>query len=124
MLTLLQYPIIDVKHDKWLHVIHVYKREIKLISTDLLDFTPTFYNRKFSKKQNILSNKIRELTDKINHLELMMHVYVNDIEQLVDNPSPDLRKKTETAYDLIKIGLIESTDAFIEIERDFADFVA
>lgn len=114
----------DVEYTQWLADIDFYKAELKKMQQQLEEFLPTFYTRDFAAQVERFQNRFirqREVIDILRH-EVKQHE--NDIQRLQVLPSPALRDKVSRIHLRLRNDVMTFVDLFVELERDFSDFLA
>lgn len=114
----------DEEYTQWLTDIDFYKSELKKMQQQLEDFLPTFYTRDFAAQVERFQNRFirqREVIDILRH-EVKQHE--NDIQRLQVLPSPELRDKVSRIHLRLRNDVTTFVDLFVELERDFSDFLA
>ena len=114
----------DVEYAKWLREIDFYKAELAKMQAQLADFIPTFYTKSFAAMVERFQNRFirqREVIDILRH-DVKQHE--NDIQRLQLTPSPELRDKVSRIHIRLRNDMATFIDLFVELERDFSDFLA
>jgi len=109
---------------QWLAEIDFYKKQLQNMQNELEDFLPTFYNQSFAAFVEQFQNRFIRQREVIGILRHDVKAYENDIEVLAMHPSPELRAKVESKHNRLKNDMITFIDLFVELERDFNDFLA
>ncbi len=114
----------DVEYAQWLAEIDFYKTELAKMQHQLEDFLPTFYNASFAAMVERFQNRFirqREVIDILRH-DVKQHE--NDIQRLQVQPSPELRDRVSRRHMRLRGDMNTFVDLFVELERDFSDFLA
>lgn len=114
----------DVEYAQWLAEIDFYKVELAKMQRQLEDFLPTFYKASFAAMVERFQNRFirqREVIDILRH-DVKQHE--NDIQRLQTNPTPELRDKVSRIHMRLRGDMNTFVDLFVELERDFSDFLA
>ncbi|MFN7312809.1 MAG: hypothetical protein ACK5UI_04930 [Bacteroidota bacterium] len=109
---------------QWLAEIDFYKKELQSMQNELENFIPTFYNQSFAAHVEQFQNRFIRQREVIDILRHDVKAHENDVEVLVIHPSPELRTKVESKHTRLKNDMITFIDLFVELERDFNDFLA
>ncbi|MFN3444737.1 MAG: hypothetical protein ACK44D_03285, partial [Bacteroidia bacterium] len=88
------------------------------------DFMPTFYKKDFAVNVERFQNRFirqREVIDILRH-DVKQHE--NDIQKLQVSPTPALRDKVSRIHLRLRNDVAIFFDLFVELKRDFTDFLA
>lgn len=114
----------DVEYKQWLSEIDFYKSELAHMQQQLGDFMPTFYKKDFAANVERFQNRFirqREVIDILRH-DVKQHE--NDIQKLQVYPTPELRDKVSRIHLRLRNDVAIFFDLFVELKRDFTDFLA
>ncbi len=114
----------DVEYKQWLIEIDFYKSELAHMQQQLADFMPTFYKKDFAANVERFQNRFirqREVIDILRH-DVKQHE--NDIQKLQVSPTPALRDKVSRIHLRLRNDVAIFFDLFVELKRDFTDFLA
>lgn len=114
----------DVEYKQWLREIDFYKSELANMQQQLSDFMPTFYKKDFAANVERFQNRFirqREVIDILRH-DVKQHE--NDFQKLQVSPTPELRDKVSRIHLRLRNDVAIFFDLFVELKRDFTDFLA
>jgi hypothetical protein len=113
---------LDYKH--WLNEIEFYNSELVNMQHQLADFTPTFYKKYFAENVSHFQNRFIYLMEVIEVLRHDIKQQKSDIKKLQAYPTPKLRDKASRMHLRLRNDVAIFFDLFLELKRDFSDFLA
>jgi hypothetical protein len=114
----------DIEYAKWLYEIDFYKAELAKMQTQLADFIPTFYTQSFAAMVERFQNRFNRQREVIDILRHDVKQHEKHIQSLQLTPSPELRDKVSRIHIRLRNDMATFIDLFVELERDFSDFLA
>lgn len=114
----------NVEYAEWLSEIDFYKVELAKMQQQLGDFLPTFYKSSFAAMVERFQNRFIRQREVIDYLRHDVKQHENDIQLLQLNPTPELRDKVSRIHMRLRGDMNTFIDLFVELERDFSDFLA
>jgi hypothetical protein len=114
----------DLEYKHWLSEIEFYNLELANMQDQLADFTPTFYKKDLAENVIHFQNQFvyqREVIEILKH-DLKQHE--NNIKKLKAYPNPKLRDQLSLMHLRLRDHVAIFFDLFLELKRDFSDFLA
>jgi len=114
----------DLEYKHWLNEIEFYNSELVNMQDQLADFTPTFYKKYFAENVSHFQNRFIYLMEVIEVLRHDIKQQKSDIKKLQAYPTPKLRDKVSRMHLRLRNDVAIFFDLFLELKRDFSDFLA
>ncbi len=114
----------DLEYKHWLSEIDFYKSELANMQHQLADFMPTFYKKDFAENVKHFQNRFVYQREVIEILRHDLKQQENDIKKLQAYPTPKLRDKVSRMHLRLRNDVAIFFDLFLELKRDFSDFLA
>jgi hypothetical protein len=114
----------DLEYKHWLNEIDFYNSELVNMQHQLADFTPTFYKKYFAENVSHFQNRFIYLMEVIEVLRHDIKQQKSDIKKLQAYPTPKLRDKASRMHLRLRNDVAIFFDLFLELKRDFSDFLA
>jgi hypothetical protein len=114
----------DLEYKHWLNEIEFYNSELVNMQDQLADFTPTFYKKYFAENILHFQNRFIYQREVIDILKHDLKQQENDIKKLQAYPTPKLRDKVSRMHLRLRNDVAIFFDLFLELKRDFSDFLA
>ena len=114
----------DLEYKHWLNEIDFYNSELANMQHHLADFMPTFYKKYFAENISHFQNRFIYQREVIKILKHDMKQQENDIKKLQAYPTPKLRDQVSRMHLRLRNDVAMFFDLFLELKRDFSDFLA
>lgn len=114
----------DVEYRNWLRRIDDYKSELAYMQRQLETTLSAYYSRSFAAMIEQFQNRFIRQREVIDILRHDVKAHENDLEALEQNDDVSLRERVKVTRWKLRDEVRTFKDLFMELERDFSDFLA
>lgn len=114
----------DVEYKNWLRKIDDYKLELNGMQKQLETTLSSYYSHSFAAMVEQFQNRFIRQREVIDILRHDVKAHENDLERLEKVSDESLRERVKAVRWKLRDEVRTFKDLFVELERDFSDFLA